>query len=80
MLFRSITTVLLPPDTEIHNQTIMPSIMRTAGLFAGLAAIASALPAQPKLTPRQEAIYELTKRQTAAEAALGLQDVDILQL
>ncbi|KAK8111861.1 twin-arginine translocation pathway signal [Apiospora kogelbergensis] len=57
----------------------MPSIMRTAGLLAGLAALATALPAQPKFTPRQEAIYELTKRQTAAEAALGLQDVDILQ-
>ncbi|KAK8058317.1 Twin-arginine translocation pathway signal [Apiospora phragmitis] len=57
----------------------MPSIMKTAGLLAGLAAIATALPAQPKFTARQERIYELTKRQTAAEAALGLQDVDILQ-
>lgn len=58
----------------------MPSIMRTAGLLAGMAAIASALPAQPKFTASQQNIYELTKRQTAAEAALGLQDVDILQL
>ncbi|KAK8065340.1 Protein rds1 [Apiospora hydei] len=57
----------------------MPSIMKTAGLLAGLAAVATALPAQPKFTARQERIYELTKRQTAAEAALGLQDVDILQ-
>ena len=58
----------------------MPSIMKIAGAAAGLAALASAIPAQPRLTPRQTEIYELSKRQNAAAAALGLQDVDILQL
>ncbi|KAI1501081.1 rds1p-like stress response protein [Biscogniauxia marginata] len=57
----------------------MPSIMKTAGLVAGLVAVASALPAQPKFTPRQNHIYSVAKRQNAAAAALGLADVDILQ-
>ncbi|KAI0169529.1 ferritin-like domain-containing protein [Hypoxylon sp. FL1284] len=57
----------------------MPSIMKTAGVLAGLAAIASALPAQPKLNWSQRSIYNIAKRQNAAAAALGLQDVDILQ-
>ncbi|KAI1486860.1 rds1p-like stress response protein [Biscogniauxia mediterranea] len=57
----------------------MPSIMKTAGLVAGLAAVASALPAVPKFTPRQNHIYSISKRQNAAAAALGLADVDILQ-
>lgn len=50
------------------------------GVMAGLAAVACALPAQPKLTIRQSEIYGLAKRQNAAAAALGLADVDILQL
>lgn len=58
----------------------MPSIMKTAGVLAGLAAVACALPAQPKMTSRQNHIYSLAKRQNAAAAALGLADVDILQL
>ena len=58
----------------------MPSIMKTVGVVAGLAAVASALPAYPKLTSRQTHIYNIAKRQNAAAAALGLQDVDILQL
>ena len=58
----------------------MPSIMKTAGVVAGLAAVACALPAYPKLNARQENLYSLAKRQNAAAAALGLQDVDILQL
>ncbi|KAI0157389.1 ferritin-like domain-containing protein [Xylariaceae sp. FL1272] len=57
----------------------MPSIMKTAGAVAGLIAVASALPAQPKLSTRQEHIYQLSKRQNAAAAAAGLTDVDILQ-
>ncbi|KAI8633032.1 ferritin-like domain-containing protein [Xylariaceae sp. FL1651] len=57
----------------------MPSIMKTVGIVAGLAAVASALPAQPKLSSRQNNIYNLAKRQNAAAAALGLADVDILQ-
>ncbi|KAH9901918.1 ferritin-like domain-containing protein [Xylariomycetidae sp. FL2044] len=57
----------------------MPSIMKTAAALAGLAAVATALPAHPKLTPRQNHIFSIAKRQNAAAAALGLQDVDILQ-
>ncbi|CAJ2508160.1 Uu.00g093460.m01.CDS01 [Anthostomella pinea] len=57
----------------------MPSIMKTAGALAALAAVACALPAQPKFTPRQHHIYSVAKRQNAAAAALGLADVDILQ-
>jgi hypothetical protein len=58
----------------------MPSIMKIAGVITALAAVASALPAQPKFTKRQEQIYNVMKRQTAAEQALGLTDVDVLQL
>lgn len=58
----------------------MPSIMKTLGLVAAMAAAVTAMPAQPRLTTRQAQLVELAKRQTAAEAALGLQDVDILQL
>ena len=58
----------------------MPSIIKTTGVLAGLIAAVSALPAQPKLSTRQNSIYELAKRQNAAAAALGLADVDILQL
>jgi hypothetical protein len=59
----------------------MPSILRTFGLaVAGLAAVAHALPPHPKFTPQQRKIYDLTKRQSAAEQALGLTDIDVLQL
>lgn len=58
----------------------MPSVMKIAGAVAGLAAVASAMPAQPRFTPRQTQVYQLAKRQNAAAAALGLTDVDILQL
>ncbi|KAI3321922.1 ferritin-like domain-containing protein [Xylariaceae sp. AK1471] len=57
----------------------MPSIIKTTGFLAGLVAVVSALPAQPKLSSRQNNIYSLAKRQNAAAAALGLADVDILQ-
>lgn len=58
----------------------MPSLMKIAGAMAALAAVVSALPAQPRFTRRQEQIFSLMKRQTAAEQALGLTDVDVLQL
>ncbi|KAI1853656.1 hypothetical protein JX265_004012 [Neoarthrinium moseri] len=57
----------------------MPSITKIAGVVAAVAAVASALPAQPKFTRAQEKIFNVAKRQTAAEQALGLTDVDILQ-
>lgn len=59
----------------------MPSIQKTFGaVVAGLAAVASALPAVPKLNENQMRMYEHAKRQNAAAAALGLTDIDILQL
>ncbi|KAK4462164.1 protein rds1 [Cladorrhinum samala] len=58
----------------------MPSISRTLGaVVAGLAAVASALPAVPKLNDNQMKMLSFAKRQNAAAAALGLNDVDILQ-
>lgn len=54
--------------------------MKTAGLaVAGLAAVASALPAGPRLTAGQMKLYELSRRQNEAAAGAGLTDVDILQ-
>ncbi|KAI0470825.1 ferritin-like domain-containing protein [Xylariaceae sp. FL0804] len=53
--------------------------MKTAGIVAALAAVASALPALPRLNSRQEHMYGVAKRQNAAAAALGLTDPDILQ-
>ena len=59
----------------------MPSIKKTLGVVvAGLAAITSALPAVPKLNRGQMKMYQHAKRQNAAAAALGLTDIDILQL
>jgi hypothetical protein len=59
----------------------MPSFKKTLGVVvAGLAAVSSALPAIPKLTRSQMKMYEHAKRQNAAAAALGLTDIDILQL
>ncbi|KAL2152082.1 hypothetical protein VTH82DRAFT_5266 [Thermothelomyces myriococcoides] len=58
----------------------MPSFRKTLGIaVAGLAAVSSALPAVPKLSDRQMRIYEHAKRQNDAAAALGLNDIDILQ-
>ncbi|KAH6626449.1 ferritin-like domain-containing protein [Chaetomium sp. MPI-SDFR-AT-0129] len=58
----------------------MPSITKTFGVVvAGLAAVSSALPAVPKLSRSQMRMYHNAKRQNAAAAALGLNDVDILQ-
>lgn len=59
----------------------MPSITKTIGaVVAGLAAVTSALPAAPKLNRSQMKMFEHAKRQNAAAAALGLNDLDILQL
>ncbi|KAL2269708.1 hypothetical protein VTJ83DRAFT_1892 [Remersonia thermophila] len=58
----------------------MPSIKSTlTALVAGFAAVASALPAVPKLTASQMKMFEHAKRQNAAAQALGLTDIDILQ-
>ncbi|KAK0626843.1 Ferritin/ribonucleotide reductase-like-protein [Immersiella caudata] len=58
----------------------MPSIIKTVGtVMAGLAALGSAAPAAPKLTPAQMKIHNVMRRQNAAAAALGLTDIDILQ-
>ncbi|AEO56470.1 Ferritin/ribonucleotide reductase-like-protein [Thermothelomyces thermophilus ATCC 42464] len=58
----------------------MPSFRKTLGIaMAGLAAVSSALPALPKLSKDQMRIYEHAKRQNEAAAALGLNDIDILQ-
>ena len=57
----------------------MPSIMKTA-IVAGLAAVATALPSHPRFTSNQMKIHEVMKRQSAAEQALGITDLDVLQL
>ena len=59
----------------------MPSIKSAIGAAAVMfAAIGSALPAQPKLSPRAVSHYNLAARQNAAAAAAGITDIDILQL
>ena len=58
----------------------MPSIKTIGAVVAGLAALATAMPAVPKLTRNQMKIHQSMKRQNAAAAAAGLTDVDILQL
>lgn len=51
--------------------------MKTAAVLAGLASLAAAFP-----TPSEHdaKLYNLAKRQNAAAAALGISDLDILQL
>lgn len=51
-----------------------------SALVAGLAAIASAAPAVPRFTDSQLGYYNLMKRQSAAEQALGINDFDVLNL
>lgn len=58
----------------------MAGISLKSALVAGLAAVATALPAVPRFTERQLKIHDLMKRQSAAEAAMGINDFDILQL
>lgn len=49
-------------------------------MLALLAAAASAMPLSTRLTERQLGYYDLSKRQNEAAVALGLGDLDILQL
>jgi len=46
----------------------------------GFAAFGAALPAQPKLSESAVSHYDLARRQNAAAAAAGINDIDILQL
>ena len=59
----------------------MPSIRQIIGAVAGLATVASALPALPKLSSRAITSYDLRARQLADTGLpAGLTDIDILQL
>lgn len=58
----------------------MVGITLKGAFVAGLIAVASALPAAPRLSERQMKIHEVMKRQSAAEKALGITDFDVLQL
>jgi hypothetical protein len=56
----------------------MLSIQSIIGAAAAwFAVLGSALPAQPKLSPRAVNLYN---RQNAAATAAGINDIDILQL
>ncbi|ETS79606.1 hypothetical protein PFICI_09459 [Pestalotiopsis fici W106-1] len=57
----------------------MPSFTKIASIVAAVISVASALPAQPRFTEMQEKIFNVMKRQSPAEQALGLTDVDVLQ-
>lgn len=58
----------------------MAGITLKGAFVAGLVALASALPAAPRLNERQLQIHDVVKRQSAAEKALGINDFDVLQL
>lgn len=58
----------------------MAGITLKSTLVAGLAAVASAMPAFPRFSDRQLKIHDIMRRQSAAEAALGINDFDVLQL
>lgn len=58
----------------------MAGLTLKGAFVAALAAVASALPAAPKLSERELQIHEVVKRQTPAEMALGINDFDVLQL
>jgi hypothetical protein len=51
-----------------------------SALVATLAAVATAMPAVPRLSDRQLKIHQAMKRQEAAGQAAGITDPDILQL
>ncbi|CAN8095546.1 unnamed protein product [Discula destructiva] len=58
----------------------MAGMTLKGALVAGLVAVASALPAAPRLGRREVKIHEMMmKRQSAAEMALGINDFDVLQ-
>lgn len=60
----------------------MPSIRQISGVVViGLATLASALPAQPKLNERAMKLYDVHRRQNPATGLPdGLTDIDVLQL
>lgn len=58
----------------------MPSIKNILSVAVGFAALATAIPAQPRLSEKSVARYDLARRQNAGAAAAGITDVDILQL
>jgi hypothetical protein len=59
----------------------MPSLKSIFGAAVlGLAAFVAAIPAQPRLSSRAVKAYNLARRQNAAAAAAGINDIDILQL
>lgn len=58
----------------------MPSFGRLALWAASLASMATALPGAVKLTDRQLKYHQASKRQQEAAVALGLGDLDVLQL
>jgi hypothetical protein len=58
----------------------MASISLKSALVATLAAVATAMPAAPRLSERQLKIHQAMKRQEAGAAAAGITDPDILQL
>ncbi|KAH8821866.1 ferritin-like domain-containing protein [Xylogone sp. PMI_703] len=57
----------------------MPSIRKIVGTVAvGLVAVASALPAMPKMSNYERKVYDIVARQTATGLPAGLTDIDIL--
>ncbi len=59
----------------------MPSIKAIVGAaVVGFALVATALPAQPRLSQSAVSHYDLARRQNKAAAAAGITDIDILQL
>lgn len=59
----------------------MPSLKQVFGAAAGLATLASALPAQPRLSSRALKAYDISARQLASTGLPpNLTDIDILQL
>lgn len=58
----------------------MAGISLKSALVATLAAVATAMPAAPRLSERQLKIHQAMRRQQAAGQAAGITDPDILQL
>lgn len=58
----------------------MPCLANLALWATSLAALTSALPSSVRLTERQLQYHTVSKRQQEAAVALGLGDLDVLQL
>lgn len=58
----------------------MPGLRNLIGAVVGLAAVASALPALPRLNERALKMYEWKRQVTETGLPANLTDVDILQL